>query len=203
MKMYNIFNRLLIVFALLFIACENEETLIITEPEASFLLQQPSITSINLNFGLETNPAFTLSWSDEVTGSSNYDIEMALTDTFDTTVLLGNSSGNSFTINVMDLNTAINNANPEFLNEVPIFVRVNAGAVSSNSVLFSVNAYPVNAAVITNPTQNEVFVLDIASQDVVLFSFTWEDDALASLDNIDYIIEAAVTATDFEFTIPL
>jgi len=203
MKMYNKFNRLLIVFALLFFTCENEETLVITQPDAAFLLQQPGISNINLNFGLDTNPAFTISWNDEVTGSSSYDIEMSLTETFDAPVLLGNSTGSSFSINTMDLNMAINSANPEIFSEVPIYVRVDAGNAQSNAVIFFVNAYPLDPAMITNPSQNDIFVLDIASQDLVIFTLSWEDPASTTSDNVDYTVEAALAGTDFATPIPV
>lgn len=203
MKMYNKINRLLIVFALLFFTCENEETLIITQPDAAFELQEPGISSINLNFGLPTNPALTLTWNDDVTGSSSYDVEMALTDAFDAPVLLGNSTGSSFSINVMDFNMAINSAGPENFTDQPVYLRVKAGSAVSNTVLVLVDAYPIDPATITSPSQDDAFVLDIASQDLVLFSFTWEDAALTTADNVDYTVEAALAGTDFATTIPV
>lgn len=201
--MYNKFNRLLIVFALLFFTCENEETLNITEPAAQFTLQEPGISNINLNFGLATNPAFTISWNDEVTGASSYDIEMALTDTFDAPVMLGSSTGSSFSINTEDLNMAINSAGPEIFSDVPTYVRVDAGSAVSNTILFFVDAYVTNPAMITGPDDGGSYVLDIASQDIVLFQMTWEDDALTTADNVDYSIEAAIAGTDFASIIPV
>ncbi|RNC87701.1 MAG: SusF/SusE family outer membrane protein [Winogradskyella sp.] len=194
---FNKFSGLILIFALLFTACENEETITITEPDAAFELLQPGISNILLNFGLQSNAAFTVTWNDDVTGSSSYTIQMAITDDFANPITLGNSSTNSFTISVTDLNMAINSANPANLVDVPVFVRVDAGAALSNSVLFFVTAYPENPAEITSPAANDTFVLSLATSGDIAMTVAWEDEGLTGPDAVEYTIEAALGGTDF------
>ena len=71
MKLY--LKKLSFVFlalTLLFGACDDDESITITSPEAAFVLQQPGISNIFLNFGLPTNPALNVTWKDDLTGSS-------------------------------------------------------------------------------------------------------------------------------------
>lgn len=197
MKYLNKLNGFLLIFSLLFVACENEETLIITEPDAAFELQQPGISNILLNFGLQNNAAFTVTWNDDVTGSSSYDIEMAITDDFANPQSLGNSSTSSFTINVGDLNMAVNSANPSNFTDIPVYVRVNAGGIMSNTVLFLVTAYPEAPAVITSPASNDAFVLTFANADNVAMNVTWDDLGLTSGGSTQYTVEADLVGADF------
>ena len=76
---------------LFFTACETEESLTITAPEAEFVLNTPGISNVFLNFALPDNPAFTISWNDEVTGSNSYNIEMAIDADFTTPITLGST----------------------------------------------------------------------------------------------------------------
>lgn len=197
MKYINNLSRLVMVFALLFVACETEETLEITQPDAAFELQQPGISNILLNFGLQNNAAFTISWNDEVTGSSSYDIQMAITDDFANPIALGTSTTNSFTVSVADLNMAINSANPSNFTDIPVYVRVNAGGQMSNTILFLVTAYAESPAVITSPAANDAFVLMLANASDVAMNVTWDDLALTGDGSIAYRLEADVTGGDF------
>ena len=61
----------LLSFAFIFTACETEESLTITSPDPAFVLNTPGISTVFLNFALPENPAFTISWNDEVNGSGS------------------------------------------------------------------------------------------------------------------------------------
>lgn len=182
---------------LVFTACETEESLNITSPDAAFELQEPGISNVFLNFGIPDNNAFTISWNDEVTGSSSYDVQMSLEDTFANPVNVGSSDSNSFSISVNDLNAAINSAGAMSFNGIAVYVRVNAGGTFSNSILFLVTTYPTDAPVLTNPLANDSFVLSIGSLDDVVMTVEWTDAALASGETIIYTVEAAAAGTDF------
>lgn len=197
MKYINKLSSFFLIFAVLFVACEEEETLIITQPDAAFELQQPGISNILLNFGLQDNAAFTVTWNDDVTGSSSYDIEMAITNDFASSQILGTSTTSSYTTSVADLNMAVNSANPENFTDVPVFIRVNAGGQMSNTVLFLVTAYPEQPAEITSPAVGEVFNLDIADADADAMVVEWEDLGLSGNGSISYALEADLTGANF------
>ncbi len=200
MKLYT--NRILLLFlsfALLLGACETEESIEITSPDPAFVLQEPGISSIFLNFSLPNNPAFTLTWVDEVTGSSSYDIEMSTDDSFSSVVNLGTSTTNSFSISVQDLNDAITSVVSDNFQDVAIYVRVNAGSTTSNSVLYLVTTYPVDAPSFDGISNGDAFVLSLANNDQVAVTIQWEDAILQSSLGVDvtYYLEAGTAGSDF------
>lgn len=197
MKYINKLTSFFLIFAVLFVACEEEETLIITQPDAVFELQQPGISNVVLNFGLANNAAFTISWNDPVTGSSSYDIEMAITDDFAAAQILGTSTTDSFTTSVSDLNMAVNSANPNNFTDIPVYVRVNAGGQMSNSILFLVTAYPEEPAIITSPSANDAFVLDLSNASDVAMNAIWEDLGLTGGGSTAYSLEGDLAGAGF------
>jgi len=188
-----------LALTLLFGACDDDESITITSPEAAFVLQQPGISNIFLNFGLPTNPALNVTWKDDLTGSSSYDVEMSLEDTFATPIVLGTATGRSFSYSVENLNDAIINAGATTFRDVAVYVRINSGASVSNTVLFLVTTYPTDPAQISSPVGGDSFVLSIASQDLVAMTVNWSDAVLSSTLGIDveYTIEAAAAGSDF------
>ena len=98
---------LLLSFIFILNSCDKEDNLKITSPDAVFKIVDPEINSVFLNFGLPQNPAFTVVWEDDLTGSSNYIVEMSLDVDFTDVVTLGSTSAKEFTISVEDLNQAI------------------------------------------------------------------------------------------------
>lgn len=200
MKLYT--NRILLLFLSLTLflgACETEESIEITSPDAAFVLQEPGISSIFLNFSLPNNPAFTLTWVDEVTGSSSYNIEMSTDEAFSSIVNLGTSTTSSFSISVQDLNDAITSVVSDNFQDVAIYVRVNAGNTTSNSVLYLVTTYPVDAPSFDGISNGDAFVLSLANNDQVAVTIQWEDAILQSSLGVDvtYYLEAATAGTDF------
>ena len=196
---------LLLSLILITSACETQETLIITSPEAAFKLQQPSISSIFLNFSLPNNPAFTISWNDEVTGSNSYTVEMSMDADFTTPIMLGNTQTSSFSMTVSELNTAIRNTGITTFRDIAIYVRVNAGSQVSNSILYLVTTYPdpMQPPTFTGIANGDAFVLNINNNNDVAVTFEWEDAVLSSSLGLDvnYYLEAATAGTDFAIVI--
>ena len=201
-------NKLSVVFlalTLIFGACEDDEILTITEPEAAFVLQQPAISNVFLNFGLPNNPAFTIGWNDDITGASSYGVEMSLDADFTTPISLGTSDTKSFSITVGNLNTAIRDAGATDFVDVAVYVRVTAGSSMTNSVLFLVTTYPTDPAEITSPANGDAFVLDIAMVDNTAMTINWSDPILNSTLGLDleYTVQGALAGTDFASPAPL
>ena len=190
---------LLFSLAFIFTACETEESIQITSPEPALVLQQPGISNVFLNFGSPTNSALTISWNDDLTSSSSYDIEMALDADFTSIVDLGNVSENSFSISVEELNTAIRNAGATNFRDIAVYMRVNASGTLSNAILYLVTTYPTEAPQMSSPSANDAFVLSLGSSNETAITVTWSDAVLSSTLGIDvnYTIEAAATDTDF------
>ena len=189
----------LLAFSFVLVSCTTEQSLEITSPEASFTLQEPGISGVYLNFSLPDNTAFTISWNDELTGSSSYTIEMSLDDAFTSPVTLGTSSTNSFSISVQDLNAAIRNAGATVFKDVQVFLRVNAGSVNSNSIVFLITTYPIENPQITSPADASDFILSDVTENETAITIEW-DDSFSPEDNsttINYYVEAAVSGTDF------
>lgn len=190
---------LVLSLALIFTACDDEESLEIKSPDAAFVLQQPGINNVFLNFGLPQNSALTITWNDNLTGATSYGIEMALDAEFTSIVNLGNSTSNTFSISVEDLNAAIHDAGATTFRDIAVYLRVNSGSALSNAVLFLVTTYPTDPAVFTSPAVNDSFVLSIASSSSVAITTTWTDAVLNSnlgID-VDYTIEADLSGSGF------
>ena len=192
-------SYLLLSLTLLLGACDTEESFTITSPDPEFKLNIPGISSVFLNFSLPDNPAFTISWDNQISESSDYNVEMATDSEFTTPISLGSTDKNSFTMSVTEFNQAINNAGVTSFKDVAIYMRVKTGDLTSNNILLLVTTYPTNEPVINGVKDGDAFVLSLDNNDAVAITFELTDpilDANLNLD-IEYFIEAATPSTDF------
>ncbi|WP_242203153.1 SusE domain-containing protein [Aestuariivivens insulae] len=199
MKFYiNKISFLLLFSVLLFNSCETEESLNIIEPEPAFVLNTPGISSVFLNFALPDNPAFTITWSDELYGGS-YTVEMATDEAFTSPATLGTTDKNNFSMSVTEFNNAIVNTGVNSFKDIAIYMRVSAGSQTSNTILLLVTTYPVNPPVINNVNNGDSFVLSLDNNDMTAMNVAWDDPVLESSlgVTVDYILEAASAGTDF------
>jgi hypothetical protein len=180
-------------------ACDTEESLTVIAPEAAFVLNTPGISSVFLNFALPDNAAFTVTWKDEVTGASSYNVEMSMDDAFSSPVQLGATETDNFSMTVASFNEAISSTGINNFRDVAIYLRVNTGSQVSNTVLLLVTTYPENAPVITGISEGDAFVLSLVNNNKNAVTIGWDDPILKSSlgINIDYILEAAAPGTDF------
>lgn len=193
-------SYLLLTFTLLLGACQPEETLIITPPSAEFTLDAPGISNVYLNFALPNNPAFTITWKDDITGSANYTIEMSTDDAFTSPVTLGTSTTDNFSMTVTDFNDAIVSTGVTNFSDIAVYMRVNGSGTYTNSVLFLVTSYPVNAPTFGagGAANGDSFSLSLANNDQIAITIAWEDPILASnLVDVDYYVEGAAPSTNF------
>ena len=192
-------SYLILSLTLLLGACEVEESLTITTPDPEFTLDTPGISSVFLNFSLPDNPAFTISWKDEISSGSDYTVEMATDSEFTTPITLGNTTNSNFSMTVQDFNQAITDAGVTSFRDVAIYMRVKTATNTTNSILFLVTTYPVNAPTITGVQDGDSFVLSLANNDAVALTMGWDDPILNSTLNVDveYIVEADLPANNF------
>lgn len=197
----------ILLLSLIFIlsSCSKEDNLKITSPDAEFKIVDPEINSVFLNFGLPQNPALTIVWKDDLTGSSNYIVEMSLDGEFTDVTTLGSTSAKEFTISVEDLNQAIRDANLGTFRDISIYLRVNTGSVVSNTVIYFVTTYPTDPPVITDPANGAVFLLSIGNSGNTALTVNWTDVVLNSDLGIDvsYTIEAAIGGSNFASPVSL
>ncbi len=194
---------LLLSFAFIFTACETEESITITTPEAKFVLNTPGISTVFLNFALPDNPAFTISWNDEITGGGSYNVEMSTDEAFTAPVSLGTTDSSNFSMTVADFNNAIAGTGVSTFKDIAIYMRVSTGSQISNNILLLVTTYPVNAPEINNVNNGDSFALSLDNNDVTAITVEWDDPILDSSLNqdVDYVLEAATAGTDF--TMPI
>lgn len=200
MKKYlNKLSFLLLSFVFIFTACEMEETLVITSPDPAFVLQQPGISTVFLNFALPENPAFTISWNDEITGGGTYTVEMATESEFASPSILGTSDTNNFSMTVTEFNNAIAAAGPTSFKDIAIYMRVTSGSALTNNILMLVTTYPVNEPEINTPSNGDSFVLSIDNNNEVATVVEWTDPILESSLGMDveYVLETALAGTEF------
>ena len=180
-------------------ACETEESLTITSPDPVFELITPGISNVFLNFALQDNPAFTITWKDEINTSATYNVEMALENTFAAPVLLGSTDKKNFTMTVAELNQVLDDASVQSYTDTPIYLRLNTGSSTSNVILFQVSKFAVNPPVISSPDNSFSQVLSDVSPDATALTITWNDPEIGATSSLDisYEIEMALGGTSF------
>ena len=202
MKLNNkILSRFFLVFTLLFMACDNEDPLVITEADPAFELLRPTISNINLNFNTPDNAAFTITWVDDITGgSSGYIIEADTDAEFSSPINLGSSAGSTFTMTVDEFNDVLLDIGANAFEPFTIFMRLDSGGIKSNSISFSVSSFPETPPVITSPAAGTQYVASDVAPDDILFSATWEDPDFGDESSVTviYEIQFGRTGTNFE-----
>lgn len=193
------FSFFLLAFSMLFAACETEESLEISTPDPVFELQTPSINNIFLNFDLPNNPAFTISWNNGLSTSASYTVEMSTDDAFTTPVVLGTTDETSFTMTVMDFNDALKSVDIKSYEDVAVYMRVNDGTNTSNSILYFVTTYAVEAPEVTSPTSTFSAVLSDVDPDAVAMTVEFSDPEVGanSTATINYEVQMALAGTNF------
>jgi hypothetical protein len=192
-------SYLFLSLTLLLGACEVEESLTLTSPDAAFTLNTPGISTIFLNFVLPNNPAFTITWKDEINASANYNVEMSTNADFTTPISLGSTDKNNFTMSVAAFNEILNNADIKSFTETAVYMRVNTGTAASNVILFQVSKFAVQLPNITTPNSGDAFVLSDVDPELIAATFTWEDPEITATSsvNVSYQLEVTEAGTDF------
>jgi hypothetical protein len=200
-KIINKIGLALIATVFLLVSCETEESLNITQSDPVFELEMPGISSVFLNYSLPDNPAFTITWKDEVTSSTSYEVEMATDDAFTSPLSLGTATEKSFTMSVTAFNNAINQAGITNFSDVPVFLRVKAGENVSNQVLLLVTTYPVNPATVESGlADGDSFTLTLDENDENALSIIINDPILDSNlgVTVEYYLEADTASGTFD-----
>lgn len=192
-------SYLLLSLSLLLGSCEVEDSLTLTSPDVAFTLDTPGISSVYLNFALPTNPAFTISWKDELNAGSDYTVEMATDAEFTSPLTLGTTTNSNFSISVENFNTAIQNTGVSNFRDIAVYMRVNSGGNTTNTILMLVTTYPVDAPTFTSIDNGDAFVLSLDNNDLEAVNVTWNDPILDSTlpIEINYVLEAATPNTSF------
>ncbi|WP_400076421.1 SusE domain-containing protein [Winogradskyella sp. R77965] len=198
MKINKISAFILSLFLVL-VACETEESIDITMPDASFKLLEPAISNINLNYNLPNNEAFTIVWNDQLSSSGSYMVELSPDALFESPTTIGSSTSDRFTMTVADFNNVLLGAGADAFEPFTVFMRVNSGTNVTNSVSFSVSSYSESPPVITSPDNTfELVLLETTPNDEAI-AIAWEDPDFG--DNttvtVNYEVQFAEAGTDF------
>ena len=188
------FLSLFFSLAILLVACEQNDDISITEPAPELRLETPTANTVVLNFGLPDNPALSVTWTDNLTSSSSYTIEMAATEAFEAPITAGTSSTNTFSMTTNQLNEVLNDLDVDSLTKAPLFVRINADGMMSNVIMFTVSAFPIDGPVVSNPNGGAAFVLSMLSENDVALTVDWGDN---ETDDTSYEVQLAALGTDF------
>jgi hypothetical protein len=192
-------SYLFLSLTLLLGACEVEESLTLTSPDAAFVLNTPGISTIFLNFALPENPAFTINWKDEVNTGANYTIEMALEPEFTNPASLGTTNTSNFSMSVNNFNTVLNSLNVTSFTNTAVYMRISTGSSFSNYILFQVSKFAVKLPVFTSPNTNDSFVLSDINPDAIIATVTWDDPEITSVSTVPvtYELQMAEAGTNF------
>jgi hypothetical protein len=192
-------SYLFLSLTLLLGACEVEESLTLTSPDAAFVLNTPGISTIFLNFALPENPAFTINWKDEVNTGATYTIEMALEPEFTNPASLGTTNTSNFSMSVNNFNTVLNSLNVTSFTNTAVYMRISTGSSFSNYILFQVSKFAVKLPVFTSPNTNDSFVLSDINPDAIIATVTWDDPEITSVSTVPvtYQLQMAEAGTSF------
>ena len=194
------FSTLILSLFLVLMACETEESIEITQPDAKFELLAPAISNINLNFNLPDNPAMTIVWNDQLTeGSGGYTVELAPNALFENPTVIGTSTTDRFTMTVAEFNNTVLDAGGDAFEPFTVFLRVTSGSQASNSVSFSVSSYSEAIPVISSPDSSfDILLLETTPTDTAI-SIAWEDPDFGEGSSVAamYEVQFAEAGTDF------
>ncbi len=190
---------LLLATTLIFSACKVEDSLTITSPEPKFVLNLPGISNVFLNFALPNNPAFTITWTDEINSAATYNVELSLENTFANPIYLGSTDKNSFSMTVAELNTVLTDANIKSFTETAVYIRLNTGSTTSNAILLQISKFAVKVPQITSPDNSFTKALSSSTPDDTALTITWNDPEAASNSSvsINYEVQMALGGTNF------
>ena len=200
--MKNIFKKISYLFlslTLLLGACDVEESLTITSPEAEFVLETPGISNIFLNFATPDNPAFTITWNDELSSGSTYTVEMATDIDFTSPVVLGTTDKDNFSMTVMQFNDVLKSLGITSYEKVPVYFRVSNGTQTSNPILFQVTTYAVAVPEITSPDNTFAATLSDVDPEAVAMTIEFNDPEVGANNTatINYEVQMALAGTSF------
>ncbi|MDG1195802.1 MAG: SusE domain-containing protein [Polaribacter sp.] len=196
-------SYLLLSFTFILGSCEVEESLTLTSPDAAFVLDTPGISSVFLNFAIPNNPAFTISWRDEIKSGADYTVEMSTDAEFTNSSTIGTTAKNNFSMTVDAFNNAINETGITNFSDIAVYMRVKSGSSFTNTIFLLVTTYPVDAPTFSNLSNGDIFTLSLANNDLEAVNVTWNDPILDSslVIDIDYVLEAAAPGSDFAMPI--
>ncbi|MBF8148708.1 SusE domain-containing protein [Winogradskyella sp. F6397] len=195
----NKISALILSLFLVFVACETEESIDITTPDASFKLLEPAISNINLNYNLPDNEAFTIVWNDQLNSGESYMVELSPDVLFENPTVIGSSSTDRFTMTVAEFNNTLLDAGADAFEPFTVFMRVTSGSNITNSVSFSVSSYSEAIPVITSPDNTFELVLLETSPNDDAIAVSWEDPDFGenTTVSVNYEIQFAQAGTDF------
>ncbi|OUS03605.1 hypothetical protein A9Q86_01460 [Flavobacteriales bacterium 33_180_T64] len=196
----NKISALILSFFLVFVACETEESIDITSPDASFTLLEPSISNINLNYNVPNNEAFTIVWNDQITsGASGYMVELSPDALFESPMTIGSSTTDRFTMTVAEFNNTVLDAGADAFEPFTVFMRVNSESQLSNSVSFSVSSYSEAVPVILSPDNTLSLILLETTPNDEAINITWEDPDFGDNSSVDVVYEVQFAETGAGF----
>lgn len=199
----NKLTALLLSMFLAFAACETEESIEITTPDATFTLLQPVISNINLNYNFPDNEAFTIVWNDQLTSGGNYMVELSPDALFESPEVIGSSTTDRFTMTVGEFNSILLGEGADAFEPFAVFMRVISGSEISNSVSFSVSSYSEAPPVVTAPDSTFTLVLlETTPQDEAI-NVTWDDPDFGDNSTVDVIYEVQIAENGSDFAAPV
>ena len=190
---------LFLSLTLLLGACETEESLTITTPDAEFVLETPGISNIFLNFATPDNPAFTITWKDEVSNSTNFTVEMSTDVDFTNPVVLGSTDKNNFSMTVIQFNDVLKSLGITSYEQVAVYFRVDNGSQKSNPILFQITTYAVAVPEITSPDNTFSATLSDVDPEAVAMTIEFNDPEVGANNTatINYEVQMALAGTSF------
>ncbi|WP_081820712.1 SusE domain-containing protein [Sediminibacter sp. Hel_I_10] len=195
------FSALILSLFFVFMACEKDETLETSSPEAQFKLLEPTISNINLNYNLPDNPAMTIVWDNPLSsGTDGYVIELSSDNSFESPMVVGTSTTDRFTMTVSEFNNTVLGAGADAFEPFTVYLRVTSGSLVSNSVSFSVSSYSEALPIITSPDNSFNLVLLETTPNDTAISMSWEDPDFGENSSVvvSYDVQFAQGGTNFE-----
>lgn len=199
----NKISALLLSFFLVFAACETEETIDITTPDASFTLLQPVISNINLNYNFPDNEAFTIVWNDQLTAGGNYMVELSPDALFESPEVIGSSTTDRFTMTTSQFNSILLGEGANAFEPFTVFMRVVSGSEISNIVSFSISSFSETPPVVTSPDDTFSLVLLETTPNDEAINVTWDDPDFGDNSSVEVIYEVQIAQNGTDFATPV
>ncbi|MAX71460.1 MAG: hypothetical protein CMC76_10230 [Flavobacteriaceae bacterium] len=181
------------------VSCEDTEEFEFLPTEESFEIISPTDgSSLILDETNGQNNALTIVWSDNVSSSENYVIDMSTDEAFTSPINIGSTTANSYSFTVEDLNTYLLQAGLYAYEDSNVYFRVTGGEYSDLFRL-SVTSFPDSNPIINNPNDSSDISLSVDTPEDVAMSVEWEDPDFSpsSTTIVNYTVQVALADTEF------
>jgi hypothetical protein len=186
----------LAAFLILFTACEDDESLVVQDQESVFTANNGDASNLVLNFSYPENPAMTVTFSGDV--QAPYNVVVSADTEFSSSVSLGTTESNSFTVNVAGLNTVLLELGASPFKDFTFYVRGESASGTTEPLTYNAITYVEADPELNAPVEGSSIILDNTTLEDTAATIAFNDfDTDGATVSVNYSLQATLSGTEF------